>query len=145
MSFANTLQTPKRELLGGESDHQSSRRRTEFYRSLRSRDFIFLILLLANVVLATVLFFSQREKTLSRLDESRNEIERLITANQVRMNSLIQEYRCSDDLLRLQQPTPEIARSYNSDIHAEATPGGKLKIVIDFPVEKASLNVTVAS
>ena len=176
MSFANTLQTPKRELLGGEFDHQSSRRSTEIYRPLRSSDYNFLVRLLAYVVLATVFFFSQREKTLSKLDESRNVIERLIAANQVRMNNLIREYRYSDDqlgikflvlgmvgliqigaittvffnrlksdLLRLQQPTTEIARSYNSDIHAEATPGGKLKIVTDFPVEKTSLNVTVAS
>jgi hypothetical protein len=176
MSVADTLQTPKRELLCGEFDHQSSRRSTEFYRSLRSKDYIFLVLLLAYLVLATVFFFSQREKTLSRLDESRNEIERLIAANQVRMNDLIREYRYSgdqlgikflalgmvgliqidaittefcnhlkSDLLRLQQRTAEIVRSYNSEIHAVATPGGKLKIVIDFPVEKTSLNVTKAS
>ena len=70
MSVADTLPTPKRELLGGEFNHQSSRRGTKFYRSLRSRDYIFLVLLLAYVVLVTVFFFSQREKLLLKLEKS---------------------------------------------------------------------------
>ncbi|MCG6891248.1 MAG: HAMP domain-containing histidine kinase [Gammaproteobacteria bacterium] len=69
MSLAETLQTPKRELLGGEYDQQSSRRGPKFYRSLRSRGYIIFILLLAYLVLATVFFFNQREKSLLKLEE----------------------------------------------------------------------------
>ncbi|MDH3390005.1 MAG: hypothetical protein OEN02_19130, partial [Gammaproteobacteria bacterium] len=189
MPVANTLQTRETEILASESGSKSFRKETKFYRSLRSKGYVFFILVLTYMVLATAFFFSQREKpllqlaefqkiqrtqaalvkadlaafhvvtalfsqvsqaefrqvatyfsslkqqyqdlallfpeqadTFARLEqsiprislepdslylqkaqlhlaESKNEIERLIAANQARMTSLIRDYRHNDDLL----------------------------------------------
>jgi C4-dicarboxylate-specific signal transduction histidine kinase len=189
MPVADTLQTRDNEVLAGEVGTQSSRDVTRFFRSLRSKGYVFFILVLTYMVLATAFFFGQREKPLLQLEEyqkiqqtqaalvkadlaafhvvtalfsqvsqaeiqqvatyfsslkqqyrnlallfpeqadtfarleqsiprisqqseslylqqahlhlaqSKNEIERLITANQARMTSLIRDYRHNDDLL----------------------------------------------
>lgn len=189
MPVADTLQTRDNEVLASEAGTQSSRNVTRFFRSLRSKGYVFFILVLTYMVLATAFFFSQREKPLLQLEEyqkiqqtqaalvkadlaafhvvtalfsrvsqseiqqvanyfsslkqqyrnlallfpeqadtfarleqsiprisqqseslylqqahlhlaeSKNEIERLITANQARMTSLIRDYRHNDDLL----------------------------------------------
>lgn len=189
MPVANTLRTEEHDILASESGLKSFSRETRFYRSLRSKGYVFFFLVLTYMVLATAFFFSQREKpllqlaeyqkiqqtqaalvkadlaafhvvtalfaqvspaelqqvatyfsslkqqyqnlallfpeqaeTFARLEqtipqlslrseslylqkahlhlaESKNEIERLIAANQARMTSLIRDYRHSDDML----------------------------------------------
>ncbi|MDH3537967.1 MAG: ATP-binding protein [Gammaproteobacteria bacterium] len=189
MPVANTLQTRENEIRASQSGAKTSRKETRFLRSLRSKGYVFFVLVLTYMVLATAFFFSQREKpllqlaeyqkiqqtqaalvkadlaafhvvtalfsqvsqaefrqvatyfsslkqqyqdlallfpeqadTFARLEqsipgismepdglylqkaqlhlaESKNEIERLIAANQARMTSLIRDYRHNDDLL----------------------------------------------
>ncbi|MDC1288241.1 ATP-binding protein [Gammaproteobacteria bacterium] len=69
MSIADSLQVLKHDLADGKSDHQVSRLGTKFCCSLRAKCYIFLALLLAYMVLATVFFFSQHEKSLLILEQ----------------------------------------------------------------------------
>jgi signal transduction histidine kinase len=69
MTIANTLLTRKPELLAVEFDGQSFSRGRKFYRSLRSKGYIFIAMVLACMVLATLFFLSQREKPLQQLEK----------------------------------------------------------------------------
>ena len=69
MPVANTLETSENELLASEFGSKSFRKQTKFYRSLRSKGYVFFILVLTYMILATAFFFSQREKPLLQLVE----------------------------------------------------------------------------
>lgn len=72
MAISNALRSPRPEYLAGKAGLEALRRDTDFYHSLRSRGYIFVALVLAYMLLATVFFFSQRQAPLPELDQYRD-------------------------------------------------------------------------
>ena len=91
MTVSNTLRRPKRDYLAGDPGTRVLPGNTDFLHSLRSRGYIFVALVLAYMLLATVFFFSQRQAPLSQLDKYR-EIQQaqvaLISTNSIAFEAL---------------------------------------------------------